>query len=290
MSRAAGFVVYFRPGVQVEGKVDVVSEQPLNKDEAVDLLETVLSDHGYSLIREGRTLTVLKTGDINTETQIRMGNDPAQIPRNAQVVTQIIPVRTLNALELQKMLVPLLPLGAKLEVNESANSLLLTDTQAGIHRVAEIIAALDSVSASANTLRVFPLHYADAQTLAGLIKELFAADTASGGNARNPGRGNTIRVNQPGGLRGAFPGGLAPAGNQNAPDNGQTPVSRVAAVADEHGNAVIIEPARGAAGTHRATGGSRGRAGGGRDRGQVFFTHQRGCGGDGEPACEPVSG
>ena len=141
------------------------------------------------LIREGRTLTVLKSGDINTETQIRIGNDPARIPRNAQIVTQIIPVRTLNPVELQKMLIPLLPAGAKLEVNESADSLLLTDTQAGIHRVAELIAALDSVSASANTLRVFPLHYADAKTLAGLIKELFAADTASNRQRPQPGPG-----------------------------------------------------------------------------------------------------
>jgi type II secretory pathway component GspD/PulD (secretin) len=240
MSSAAGFTIYFRPGVQVEGRVDMISEQPLGKEEAVNLLETVLSDHGYGLIREGRTLTVLKSGDMNTETQIRIGNDPARIPRNAQIVTQIIPVRTLNPVELQKMLIPLLPAGARLEINESANSLLLTDTQAGIHRVAELIAALDSVSASANTLRVFPLHYADAKTLAGLIKELFAADTASTGNARNPGRGNTIRMNQPGGLRGAFPGGLVPGPNQSAADNGETPVSRVAAVADEHGNAVII--------------------------------------------------
>ena len=41
-------------------------------------------------------------------------------------------------------------------------------------------------------------------------------------------------------MRGAFPGGLVPGGNQNAADNGETPVSRVAAVADEHGNAVIV--------------------------------------------------
>ena len=46
MSSAAGFVIYFRPGVQVEGRVDLISEQPLGKEEAVSLLETVLSDHG----------------------------------------------------------------------------------------------------------------------------------------------------------------------------------------------------------------------------------------------------
>ncbi len=232
LSRAAGFVVYIRPGVRVDGKVNVRSEQPLTRNEAVELLKTVLSDHGCSVIQDGRTLTLVNTTDIRTETPIKTGNNPALIPQTAEVVTQIIPVRNLNPVELSKILAPLLPAGAIVNVDESANALLLTDSQADVHRAAEIIAALDSVSATANTLRVFPLQYADATTLADLIKQLFSPPDSSRGAGNNNGAGAFIR----------FPGGPRNLGAPAATDPaaGQTPVSRVAAVADEHGNAVIV--------------------------------------------------
>jgi general secretion pathway protein D len=235
LSRAEGFVIYLRPGVRVDGQVSLRSEQPLSRDEAVNLLKTVLSDHGLSVIQNDRTLTILNTTDIHTETPIKLGANPALIPRDAEVVTQIIPLRNLNPVELAKILPPLLPEGAILNVDESANSLLLTDTQANVRRAAEIIAALDSVSATASTLRVYPLRYADAKSLADLIKELFSpADASRSAGNNNPGAGAFLRF--PGGPR----GGGAPAPATGQPAAGQTPVSRVTAVADEHGNAVIV--------------------------------------------------
>lgn len=237
LSRAAGFVIYLRPGVHADGPVTIRSEQPLSRDEAVNLLKTVLSDHGLSVIQNDRTLTILNTSNVHTETAIKLGANPADIPRDAEVVTQIIPVRNLNPAELAKILPPLLPSGAILTVDESAGTLLLTDTQADIHRAAEIITALDSVSATASALRVFPLKYADAKSVADLVKELFSPPDTSR-NAGNNNNGNGAFIRFPGGFRGGGAPG-APAGGDES-STGRTPVSRVTAVADEHGNAVIV--------------------------------------------------
>ena len=235
MSRAAGFIIYLRPGVNVDGAVDAWSEQPLSKVEAIDFLKTVLSDHGYSVLQNDRVLTILNTRDMPTQTDIKLGANPELIPKNAEVVTQIIPMRNLNVAEVSGILARLLPGGASLAVNQSANALLVTDTQANIRRAAEIIAALDSVSSTVNTLRVYPLQYADAKTVSGLVKDLFAPpDTArNGGN----GAGNVINFPGARGL-GAARGFNANVGADAAA--GQAPVSRVTATADEHGNAVIV--------------------------------------------------
>src|SRR5213078_4699969 len=57
LSDAAGFIINIKPGTDVKGKtVDVWSNQPLNKDEAVDLLNTVLNQNDYAAVRKGRTL------------------------------------------------------------------------------------------------------------------------------------------------------------------------------------------------------------------------------------------
>src|SRR5262245_58696977 len=51
LSDAAGFTVVL--DTPISGKVDVWSYQALSKDEAVDLLNTVLAKNGYAAIRNG---------------------------------------------------------------------------------------------------------------------------------------------------------------------------------------------------------------------------------------------
>lgn len=235
LSSAAGFIIHLKPGVDVKGEVNAWSNQPLSKEEAVGLLKQSLSENGYTAIEDGRTLTILRTEESKKNyLPVKLGNVPANIPRNEDMVTQIIPVRTLNPLQLVKDLQPLLPSNTTLTANESANSLVMTDTQANIRRIAEIIKALDSVSSSVNIIRVFPLKYADAKALASTVKELFPSQDSS----RNNNGGNF------GGFPG-FPGGGPPGfagngGGNNSSDSGQSPNTRVAAVADDHGNSLVV--------------------------------------------------
>src|SRR5258708_39067538 len=57
LSDAAGFIIVLE--TRVEGKVDAWSNQPLSKEEAVSLLNTVLNKNGYAAIQNGRTLTIV---------------------------------------------------------------------------------------------------------------------------------------------------------------------------------------------------------------------------------------
>src|SRR5271157_4865956 len=80
MSRAAGFVVYLRPGVTVTGYVDAWTDKPVSEADAVAFLKTVLSDQGLSVIQNGRTLSILRTADSTYETSIKLGSNPDLIP------------------------------------------------------------------------------------------------------------------------------------------------------------------------------------------------------------------
>src|SRR2546430_853360 len=57
LSEEAGFIIVKK--AEVKGKVDAWSNQPLTKDEAVDLLNTVLNQNDYAAVRNGRTLTIM---------------------------------------------------------------------------------------------------------------------------------------------------------------------------------------------------------------------------------------
>src|ERR1051325_4223880 len=64
LSDAAGFIIVLE--TKVEGKVDVWSNQPLSKEEAVNLLNSILKKNGYAAIRNGRTLTIVKQDEAKT--------------------------------------------------------------------------------------------------------------------------------------------------------------------------------------------------------------------------------
>jgi general secretion pathway protein D len=238
MSAAAGFIIH--PKTDISGKVTVWSEQPLTSDEAVKLLTRILNDNGYTLLPEGRTLTIIRTADARfNNIPVIVNPDPATIPTTADIVTQIIPVHSLNVVQLVKDLDPLRPPDTTITADDSANSLVITGTQANIHRFAQIIAGLDSVNSSSATVKVYPLKYADSKALATLITSLFPTPDSQGG--RGGGGGGIFGRFRGGGGGGGFnPFGGGGGGGDDAVNNGHTPTAKVTAVSDDHSNSLVV--------------------------------------------------
>lgn len=240
LSDAAGFIIV--PEVDVRGRVDVWSSQPLTTDEALEVLNSVLSKNGLAALRNGRMLTIINKDQAKTrDIPVRTGADPYQIPKSEEIVTQIIPVRYINATQLTRDLQPLLPLTATLTANEGGNALVLTDTQANIRRMAEIVRALDTALASVSVVRVFPLKYADAKSLATVIKDLFAPQQEQ--TRSNDPRARFMNLLRGRGGEGGPPGFGGPGGDMGGGGfggNARAPVPRVVAVADERSNSLIV--------------------------------------------------
>jgi len=221
LSKEAGFVIV--RDAEVTGRVDVWSHQPLSKDEAVNLLNTILNEKGYAAIRNGRTLTIVNRNEAKTrDIPVRKGAEPDEIPKTDAMVTQIIPVRYADAMQLVENIELLLPEYATVTANQSSNAIVLTDTQTNIHRIAEIVKALDTSISEVSTLKVFTLEYADATQMANLINTLFEARSPTGGGTSGSDRERQIREfisrmrsrgGMPGGgmfpgmMRGGRPGG-----------------------------------------------------------------------------------
>lgn len=236
LAEATDFIINVVPGTDVRGKVDVWSNHPLTKDEAVELLHTVLYQNGYAAVRNGRVLTIMTREEAKKrDIPVYSGSDPAAIPRTDQMVTQVLPIRYANAVQMQKDLQPLLPSYATLTANESGNALVLTDTQANVRRMAEIVKALDTSISSISTVRVFPLRYADAKELANAVTQLFQAPTTQQNN--DPRARFFARFG--GGGRGGDGGGGGdqPTGRDS---EAKTIASRVIAVADERTNSLVV--------------------------------------------------
>ena len=232
LSEATGVVVL--NNAKIDGRINVISRQPLTMDEAIGVLGSVLKDKGYAVVRTGRTLKIVPLDTAKTANiPVHSGNNPQVVDENDEMRTQVIPVRFADAAQLKKDLAPLIPSYADLSANVSTNSLILTDTGSGVHRLMEVIRALDTAVSAVTEIKVFTLKYANASNAAKLITSVFQPESA------------TTQQPTPGGPRlGRFfgfggPGG--PGGQPATPETeGTRPQTKVVASADDRTNTLVI--------------------------------------------------
>jgi type II secretory pathway component GspD/PulD (secretin) len=204
LSEAAGFVIVLE--TPVRGNVDMWSAQPVSRQEAVQLLNLAINKSGYTAILKGRTLVVSSKEDARKRSiPIRTGNDPRQIPDNAEMVMQIIPLERIDATQAASDLATLLPNTATITANVDSNSLVVTDTQSNVRHIVELVAALDGSAGSVSSMKVFQLKNADPTEMASLIGNIFGGGTG-GMNSRGPGGGSGMPFGAFGGF-GGMPGG-----------------------------------------------------------------------------------
>jgi general secretion pathway protein D len=163
---------------------------------------------------------------------VNSGSDPEKIPRKDDMVTQILPLRTGEASKLVENLRPLIPESATITANDASNSIIMTDTQTNIRRIASIINAIDSSISTLSTIRVFPLTHADAKELAEVLTQLFSPD-------KNQGAGGNGRDRRGGYGFPGYPGmpGMPPQAQQSEAKQAAT---RVVCVADEQSNSIVV--------------------------------------------------
>ncbi len=242
LSEAAGFIIVLE--ARPRGTVDVWSNQPLTKDESVNLLNSVLNKNSLAAIRNGRTLTIVNRDEAKIHAiPVITGSDPETIPKTDQIVTQIIAVRYVEVAQLVKDLQPLVSLQSSITANEAGNAIVMTDTQANIHRVAEVIRAIDMGAEDVTLVRVFKLHYADPNEMADLLTNLFPDDSKSGsGQGSVFGRFGGFGGGRFGGGGGNPFGGGGGGGNNSGANQNQRikKRNRVVAVADQRTAAVIV--------------------------------------------------
>ena len=190
LSEAAGFVIVLE--TPVRGTIDMWSAQPVSRTEAVQLLNLAINKSGYTATLKGRTLVVSSKEEARKRAiPIRTGNDARQIPDNAELVMQIIPLERIDATQAATDLATLLPNSATITANVDSNSLVVTDTQSNVRHIVELLAALDGSAGSVASMRVFQLKNSDPQEMAALINNIFGGGQsgARSGTPQMPGFG-----------------------------------------------------------------------------------------------------
>ncbi len=215
----------------IDGRITIISKQSMNVDEAITLLNTVLKEKGFVGIRTGKILKIVKLDEAKKRNiPVHTGGDPTKVEANDEVITQVIPIKYVDAVQLKKDFAPLIPSYADLSANATSNTLIVTDTGANIKRLLQIIASLDTQTSTVADVKVFQLKYANAASAAKLINEIFKSDT-------NPQQNNQANLFQR--IRQQQMG--LPDGGQDKEQGHKPP--KVTASSDERTNAVVVSAA-----------------------------------------------
>ncbi len=141
-----------------------------------------------------------KENAMRGQIPVIIGNDPDNIPINDEIVTQIIPIRYVQA---RQLIIDLSSLtqSPSIIANDAGNSIIVTDTQANIHHLVELVKAIDGSAEDVTEVRPFHLQYHDPVEVASLISSVFADQSNGQGGGQAP-----IRFGGFGG-QGGFGGG-----------------------------------------------------------------------------------
>jgi general secretion pathway protein D len=252
LSQTAGFFVIKE--VPVTGRVTVFNRSPISPEDAVKYLNSALKNDGFTAIQMGKILKITTLANAkHADIPVHIGEDPDKIDTTDELITQIIPVRSVDAVKLKTDIQPLVNTEADLTANAASNTLIITDTSANVRRVVQIVSSLDKKESSATDIRVRQLKYADATAAAKLITDIFNPQQAQTQNAGGGGFGGLPffrfgggggggggggRGGAGGGPFGGAPGGgggAAPAAQSDAGNTGH-----VQASADQRTNTVVV--------------------------------------------------
>jgi general secretion pathway protein D len=164
---------------RVTGNMNIISQTPVSKDLAYQILLSALRVHGFAAIEERGVVKIVPEADGKTSgTVIGRG---AQVSGD-RIVTQVFTLQNESAAQLATVLRPLVAPNNFIGAYPGNNTLVITDYAENVKRIARIIASID-VPASTD-LQMIKLQYASAVDVGALLGRLMpetAANPASPG-------------------------------------------------------------------------------------------------------------
>ncbi len=167
------------PGVNAT--VTLKSQTRLTSSEALEAIEAVLAMNNIALVPMGdKFLKVVQIAQARQEgMEISFSRDPdAPFRDSDQLISQIFTLKYIELAEVQAIIQGFLHGYGKIQPLERANSMLITDTEANLARVTEILDFIDQPVESKIETRIYEIRYAKASEIAGRLNELIADSQA----------------------------------------------------------------------------------------------------------------
>jgi general secretion pathway protein D len=162
---------------RVKGTVTLVSEKPLTKTQAFQLLTSVLRLRGYTVVSSNGYSKVVPEADA----KVQAGPIQGGAVHGDQIATQVFHLNFESAANLVAALRPLISPNNTINANPGNNTLIITDYADNLLRLGKIITALDGPANS--DMDMVPIRYAIATDIAMMVNRLLEPGGGAGNEA-----------------------------------------------------------------------------------------------------------
>jgi general secretion pathway protein D len=156
---------------RVRAQVTMISSTQVDAATFYETFQSILQVHNFIAV-PGAGNTVKIIPDANQ--RFYPGSHDLQehvSPTSDEIVTEVIPVKNVSAVQLVTVLRPLVPTTGQINAYSQANMIIISDHEANVNRVMKIIARIDQVGDA--DVEVIPMQNASATDIARVLTSLY---------------------------------------------------------------------------------------------------------------------
>jgi general secretion pathway protein D len=165
---------------RVKGQLNLSTDRPVSPAAAFEQFTAALRLQGYALVESQGLYKIMPEAEAKLQAPTVLAAEGASAA-GGQIVTQIFRLNHESASSLVAVLRPLISPNNTINVTPGSNALVITDYADNLRRIARIVSALDTATAS--DVEVIPLQHALANDIAPLLQKLVEGGAAAPGTA-----------------------------------------------------------------------------------------------------------
>jgi general secretion pathway protein D len=167
----------------VKGKVTVLSPKKLNIQQAYEVFKSVLAVNGFALVEAGQVTKIVPAQQMSgyelpvITDRVKKGED--------QYITQIMPLKYLDAQSLLPVIKPLLSRQGSVFATPSGELLIVTDTKSNVKKTSELLEEIDIGIPDATADKI-DLKHASATDVAAKVSDVLEIKYGKGRKGIRP--------------------------------------------------------------------------------------------------------
>ena len=163
----------------VQGTLTFYDPQPYSYQEALDVLNVILSMKGVALVETGRYLQLSKLENIKKlPLKVIRGGDASGDVRPGQIVTVVVQLQHLDAAEVSAAASSLLSNAGSIAPMTQGKGLIITDRLESIKRVQNLLSEIDIGADAERVMKTHLLKHSSGLVVAELINKTFGKASA----------------------------------------------------------------------------------------------------------------
>jgi len=171
-----GFVIDPR----VQGVVTLRTTKPVPAANVIGVLEDVLAMNGAALVQDNGIYKIVPVeAAVQMPAILSQGSEPIRLERGFGL--HIIPLQYTSATALKDVLDPFIPPGRVLRIDAQRNLIVYVGTGQEAKDVEDLIATFDVDWMANKSFGLFPVRFADPETMVGELEKVFAQDSGGAG-------------------------------------------------------------------------------------------------------------